>query len=116
MFFFNIANREEFDQQQSSKTGTEILMRPLKSLKLAKIAWKQGKSLLFIFFSTRKKFLKNVGARTEKNADLIIGLPKQHSSHERVPLKGPKHEIFGSGFFTLIKAIWIGDLGTSTKN
>ncbi len=31
-------------------------------------------------------------------------------------LKGPKHEIFGSGFFTLIKPIWIGDLGTSTKN
>ncbi len=31
-------------------------------------------------------------------------------------LKGPKHERFGSGFFMLIKAIWIGDLGTSTKN
>ncbi len=31
-------------------------------------------------------------------------------------VKGPKHEIFGSGFFTLIKPIWIGDLGTSTKN
>jgi hypothetical protein len=31
-------------------------------------------------------------------------------------LKGPKHGIFGSGFFTLIKPIWIGDLGTNTKN
>jgi hypothetical protein len=28
-------------------------------------------------------------------------------------LKGPKHEIFGSGFF---KPVWIGDLGTRTKN
>jgi hypothetical protein len=32
-----------------------------------------------------------------------------------IALKGPKYEIFGSGFFTLIKPIWIGDLGTSTK-
>ncbi len=31
-------------------------------------------------------------------------------------LKGPKHEIFGSGFFTLIKPIRIGDVGTSIKN
>ncbi len=31
-------------------------------------------------------------------------------------LKGPKHEIFGSGFFTLIKPVWVGDLGTRTKN
>jgi hypothetical protein len=38
------------------------------------------------------------------------------NSSEVHPLKGPKHEIFGSGFFTLIKPIWIGDLGTSTKN
>jgi hypothetical protein len=39
-------------------------------------------------------------------------LPKKQSEN---PLKGPKHEIFGSGFFTLIKPIWIGDLGTSKK-
>jgi hypothetical protein len=31
-------------------------------------------------------------------------------------LKGPKHEIFSSGLFTLIKHLWIGELGTSTKN
>jgi hypothetical protein len=30
-------------------------------------------------------------------------------------LKGPKHELFGFGFFTLIKPIWIGDLGTRPK-
>jgi hypothetical protein len=27
-------------------------------------------------------------------------------------LKGPKCEIFGFGFFALIRPIWIGDLGT----
>ena len=31
-------------------------------------------------------------------------------------LKGPKREIFGFGFFTQIKPIWIGDLGTRPKN
>jgi hypothetical protein len=32
------------------------------------------------------------------------------------PLKGPKREIFGFGFFTQIKPIWIGYLGTRPKN
>jgi hypothetical protein len=31
-------------------------------------------------------------------------------------LKGPKCEIFGFGFFALIRPIWIGDLGTRPKN
>jgi hypothetical protein len=31
-------------------------------------------------------------------------------------LKGPKREIFDSGFFALIRPIWIGDLGTKPKN
>jgi hypothetical protein len=31
-------------------------------------------------------------------------------------LKGPKHEIFESGFFTQIRGIWLGDLGTGEKN
>jgi hypothetical protein len=31
-------------------------------------------------------------------------------------LKGPKLEIFGFGFFTSINPVWIGDLGTRTKN
>jgi len=38
----------------------------------------------------------------------------------RVPLgrglKGPKHEIFASGFFTEIRPVRIGDLGTGEKN
>jgi hypothetical protein len=29
--------------------------------------------------------------------------------------QGPKHEIFGFGFFTLIIPVWIGDLGTREK-
>ncbi len=35
---------------------------------------------------------------------------------EIFPLKGPKREIFDSGFFALIRPIWIGDLGTRPKN
>jgi hypothetical protein len=34
----------------------------------------------------------------------------------RLSLKGPKHEIFESGFFTQIRRLWLGDLGTSEKN
>ena len=41
--------------------------------------------------------------------------PKK-SSRPFMPLKGPKHEIFGFGFFTLIIPVWIGDLGTRAKN
>ncbi len=32
-----------------------------------------------------------------------------------MPLKGPKHEIFESGFFTEIKPVRIGDLGPGEK-
>jgi hypothetical protein len=31
-------------------------------------------------------------------------------------LKGPKLEIFGSGVFTQIRPVWVGDLGTRPKN
>jgi hypothetical protein len=31
-------------------------------------------------------------------------------------LKGPKHEIFESGFLTQIRRLWLGDLGTGEKN
>jgi hypothetical protein len=31
-------------------------------------------------------------------------------------LKGPKHEIFESGFFTQIRRLWLGELGTGKKN
>jgi hypothetical protein len=30
-------------------------------------------------------------------------------------LKGPKLEIFGSGIFTQIRPVWVGDLGTRPK-
>jgi hypothetical protein len=30
-------------------------------------------------------------------------------------LKGPKHEIFESGFFTQIRPVRVGDLGTDEK-
>jgi hypothetical protein len=29
--------------------------------------------------------------------------------------QGPKHEIFESGFFTQIRRLWLGDLGTGEK-
>ena len=34
----------------------------------------------------------------------------------RFALKGPKHEIFESGFFTQIRGLWLGELGTGEKN
>jgi hypothetical protein len=37
-------------------------------------------------------------------------------SHLFCSLKGPKHEIFESGFFTQIRRLWLGDLGTGEKN
>ncbi len=30
-------------------------------------------------------------------------------------LKGPKHEIFESGFFTQIRGLWLSELGTGEK-
>ncbi len=36
--------------------------------------------------------------------------------HEPVPLKGPKNEIFGSGRFTQMRPLWVGDLGTRSNN
>jgi hypothetical protein len=57
-------------------------------------------------------------AETMEDRDTLVLAPwtRVMDSHIRMGLKEPKHEIFGSGFFTLIKPIWIGDLGTSTKN
>ena len=40
----------------------------------------------------------------------------QKSKEITKELKGPKCEIFDSGFFALIRPIWIGDLGTRPKN
>jgi hypothetical protein len=36
--------------------------------------------------------------------------------HFTLPLKGPKHEIFGSGVFTQIRPVCVGDIGTRPKN
>jgi hypothetical protein len=33
-----------------------------------------------------------------------------------IMLKGPKLEIFGTGVFTQIRPVWVGDLGTRPKN
>jgi hypothetical protein len=41
---------------------------------------------------------------------------KSKLSHACVPLKGPKHEIFVSGFFTQIRPVRVGDLGTGEEN
>ena len=43
--------------------------------------------------------------------DSVLGTPGKY-----IPfLKGPKHEIFESGFFTEIRPVRIGDLGTGEK-
>ncbi len=43
-------------------------------------------------------------------------LQSEKSIVEVWDLKGPKREIFDSGFFALIRPMWIGDLGTRPKN
>ncbi len=37
---------------------------------------------------------------------------KKYSSHETVPLKGPKHEMLVTEFYTQYKPVWVDDLGT----
>jgi hypothetical protein len=62
----------------------------------------------------RKRSLKVVG-------DCVYANSKQHvgrTGGRRINfslLKGPKHEIFESGFFTEIRPVRIGDLGTGEK-
>jgi hypothetical protein len=41
---------------------------------------------------------------------------KRRLTAQELNLKGPKHEIFESGFFTEIIPVRIGDLGTGKKN
>jgi hypothetical protein len=40
----------------------------------------------------------------------------QHCLKCNSDLKGPKHEIFESGFFTQIRGLWLGELGSGEKN
>jgi hypothetical protein len=42
--------------------------------------------------------------------------PYSCSSLHCVYLKGPKLEIFGFRVFSLIRPVWVGDLGTRPKN
>jgi hypothetical protein len=44
-----------------------------------------------------------------------IAFMVQTTSNPPETLKGPKHEIFESGFFTEIRPVGIGDLGTGEK-
>jgi hypothetical protein len=43
-------------------------------------------------------------------------ITRSKKSRDTVPLKVPKREIFIAGIFTSIKPVWVGDLGTRTKN
>jgi hypothetical protein len=43
-------------------------------------------------------------------------LPSPQNPLQNHILKGPKHEIFESGFFTQIRGLWLGELGTGEKN
>jgi hypothetical protein len=58
--------------------------------------------------STRQGNLQRVGL-------LFLGSRDSSFSFPSMPLKGPKLEIFGSGVFTQIKPVWVGDLGTRPK-
>jgi hypothetical protein len=62
-----------------------------------------------------KRLQKSPLVNGEQNRLLLCFYPET-MTHDITALKGPKHEIFGSGFFTLIKLVWVVDLGTRTKN
>jgi hypothetical protein len=67
--------------------------------------------LPFIFFRNKRRVISSDGFSVlEKTA--VIDM----SSEGRRALKGPKHEIFEIEFFTQIRPVQIGDLGTGEKN
>jgi hypothetical protein len=41
---------------------------------------------------------------------------RSKKSHDTVPLKGPKREMFVAGIFTEIRPVWVGDLESRPKN
>ena len=53
---------------------------------------------------------------TAHGTDSILDYLHNQNMGIGVSLKGPKHEIFESGFFTEIRPVLIGDLGTGEKN
>ncbi len=59
-------------------------------------------------------------SRQEKRSEMVSSRNNTHrgisGDYSAVPtLKGSKHEIFESGFFTEIRPVRIGDLGTGEK-
>ncbi len=46
---------------------------------------------------------------------LVAGGRGRDKRDDRKSLKGPKHEIFESGFFTQIRRLWLGDMETGEK-
>jgi hypothetical protein len=64
-----------------------------------------------------RDYLKSLPSRNPEGCTSARG--GEHlriKSHDLFPLKRPKHEIFESGFFTEIRPVLIGDLGTGEKN
>ncbi len=52
----------------------------------------------------------------DPHSDKINGSSSHACVSIYTDLKGPKHEIFESGFFTQIGGLWLGELGTGEKN
>ncbi len=73
-----------------------------------------------------KRSKSKMAARYREKRTLITTVRDQYLSsatfptplifHYPLPLKGPKHEIFESGFFTQIRPVRVYDLGTGEKN
>jgi hypothetical protein len=71
----------------------------------------------------RRSLRKELGIEglSTRVSDLVVGIGSPHPfPRKRVclpswTLKGPKHEIFQIGFFTQIRPIRVGDLGTGEK-
>ncbi len=59
--------------------------------------------------------MKKTFVHTLKELIWLICPQQKYLSRETVPLKGPKQEIFENGFFTQIRRLRLGDLGTGEK-
>ncbi len=75
-----------------------------------------GGCVYFSFHRNWSKFGISVCLAPKKNRKKISQLLKFEHFNTFKYLKGPKHEIFESVFFTYIRGLWSGDFGTGEKN
>ncbi len=64
-------------------------------------------------YRSREIFIQSAGSNYKSNVRFFL---RNFCDFSIDFLKGPKHEIFESGFLTQIRGLWLGELGTGEKN